>query len=277
MDHTLCLYVEEGESRDKGVNSSENVVAVAVSDAVPSEVVGAWVRSAYDGIIERDLSAGGTENWNSITKQYKIKRQLLGARKQKIRELALDSDGIFLDLVFKLSGDVVALGHKVLLLCNEQFLQCDFGSNVSDKTSEISLSDIDFDTFRQIKAFFYCCDLDLTPQNVFDVLKAALKYHISGLANICEYYVIDHFGDLDCFSALSIARKVKSNMLNDYIMWHMKVQFDNIKDRKEFSELEDETYRTLVKDQWPGEKYHAAVAEWEKSINTAKDEKCVIQ
>jgi hypothetical protein len=49
MDHTLCLYVEEGESRDKTVEKEVELTEVKMAPEVSSEVAMAWVRSAYDG------------------------------------------------------------------------------------------------------------------------------------------------------------------------------------------------------------------------------------
>lgn len=49
MDHTLCLFVEEGEERDKSVSTSKNVDQITVSNLVPNELVPGWIEYIYNG------------------------------------------------------------------------------------------------------------------------------------------------------------------------------------------------------------------------------------
>jgi len=280
MDHTLCLYVEEGESRDRSINRFPDVTSVQVNDSIPSEVVGAWVRSAYDGSIDRDLTSSGQEIWKSLIKQYKITRQIIANRRQKIRELGIDGDGIFSDCTFKIASDHVVPCHKVLLLRNSEFLQCDIGINFSEKSDEIVLSDISFTTFNYLKTFFYACAVYFLPEHVFDVLIISNKYHISGLLNMCECYIRDNLSLFDPFQVLSLALNVKSKHLLEFVKWHMKVNFDEISTQRKFTEIDKEIQAEIYAEQWPGEKYKTVHAEWEKKVagTYKKDEdKCVVQ
>jgi len=284
MDHTLCLYVEEGEERDKTVNASKDVVELTVSDVMPSAVVGAWIRSAYDGVLERNLSAADKDVWTAITAKHKIKRTLLVARKQKIRELALDSDGIFPDMTFKIAGDRVVPGHRILLLSNEEFLKSTPGQGFNSTTKEVAMTDVDIETFKYVKGFFYGCDIDMLPSHVIPVLSVAIKHNINGLKLLCEYRLIQNFADYDIFKLLKSAQACKSKTIVDYTMWYMRVNYESIKNKKEFADLDEETAETITKGQWPGQRYLNLKEEWDKKAAAAaaeaegkKDEKCVVQ
>jgi len=166
MDQTLCLYVEEGEERDKIVVASREVTSVTVSEEWPHEIVSAWIKTIYDGELDRNISSKLQPKWEDFVKRITFQ--------QKLRELDLESDGLFGDVKFLMQGDVAVPGHKVLLQCSEFFGNI-LGNGMSDlsKISEILLQDLDSDRFQILKYFLYGCDIDLLSKNVPPVLVIA--------------------------------------------------------------------------------------------------------
>ena len=125
-DHNLCLYVEEGEEQGK-VDTSSNVTTIKINKKWSPEVISAWLETIYTGKnniyawpstddlgdIVRNIAPNHKSDWEEFIKKYNVKRQPLHQYQQRIKQLALESDGLFGDITFTLGDSTIVTGHKV--------------------------------------------------------------------------------------------------------------------------------------------------------------------
>jgi len=96
-----------------------------------------------EGELPQQLSLEIRPKWDEFVKTYNIKRQMLRAFHQRLRELALESDGLFADVKFLMDGDSAASGHKILFQSNSNFFEAILGNGMAEsELSEIPLRDL---------------------------------------------------------------------------------------------------------------------------------------
>lgn len=61
------------------------------------------------------------------------------------------------------------------------------------------------------------------------------------------------------------------------MIWCMKVQYEDIKDKGWFKKDMDQGLRMQVeRDQWPGQNYHDAIKVWEQKRKKAGGKDCIV-
>lgn len=95
------------------------------------------------------------------------------------------------DVTFCIDNEYVAAHRLILAVRSDVFDTMLYGfTNASNEI--VYISDISMDIFRQVLSYIYTNDIDLSHDNVIEILYAAHKYNLSFLEERCEQFIITH-------------------------------------------------------------------------------------
>eukprot|EP01125_Pyxidicula_operculata_P009526 TRINITY_DN3139_c0_g1_i1.p1 TRINITY_DN3139_c0_g1~~TRINITY_DN3139_c0_g1_i1.p1 ORF type:complete len:819 (-),score=143.43 TRINITY_DN3139_c0_g1_i1:8-2464(-) len=280
MDHTLCLYVEEGEAKGDVVNkSSKNQSSTTTTSTLkmklPKSMVVEYIESIYSGdLIKNDKLA------DIITKEEGAKNAMtLNMYRSKIQGLLIESDCIFPDFHFKLASGEKVPGHKIFFSTEEYFAKLIDGAT----SNEIQIKDdIDYKQFMMIKEFVYTGMIDINDDNVFTLFRISKRLGIKDLYKDCEFWIHNNFDNLDVFSILDIALELESKSVVKLCKWYFYTHAASTSDPA-FAKIDPEIQKDVEENCWPGKQYRLSYERYERDLaefkkkSRHKDENCVLQ
>ena len=83
----------------------------------------------------------------------------------------------------------LVFAHKLLLAFRCPFLHDLVGkinSNIGDGVAEIVIAAVACDIFLLILRYIYCGNITVPPENLKDVMQAAIEFHLPALASACK-------------------------------------------------------------------------------------------
>jgi len=243
-----------------------------------------WIKSIYEGPFHTSKVSNELVAFRKHYSEYSQTNQ--NSFMRRLNELALDSDGVFHDITFKLDNGLVT-GHKVLFQSNSSFFAAILGNGMLESTqTEIALPNIDVTTFGILKSFLYGCVPVLTLTNVVPALTVANQYTLQELESDCCYFIYQNFEDYNVFELLNLALQIKSQVLENYCCWYLKVNFDQYSHKSGFKQLDSSLQEVITTEQWPGPEFRTNFAIWEKKVREYREKKkktanqdknCVVQ
>jgi len=280
QDHSLCLYVEEGEflGKNQVVLPKLNVIGVKINDHISNEIIKTWIELIYTNshsYLEQEQS----DQFKSFCEKYEITSWHTGDRRKIIQALGNEFDdfgGFASDVQFKLSGKVVIPGNKIIFAASREFTNSSFEHGDLEKSNEIELSTVSHSMFKIVKQFIYAINVEkflLSPDNVVDVLSFAKTHKIAGLVLACEEFIISKINYFGPFEVMKKAVLFDCPKLIEYMIWHFQLHYDSLHKTSEFHELATEMQAKISLGQWPGEQYHKELDEFEGKIPKHSNQK----
>eukprot|EP01156_Anaeramoeba_ignava_P017797 Anaeramoba_ignava/a90049_29.p1 GENE.a90049_29~~a90049_29.p1 ORF type:complete len:493 (-),score=164.45 a90049_29:111-1589(-) len=109
-------------------------------------------------------------------------------------------------------------GHKVLLsTASEYWMRMFYGlkwKEVSQKRiAEVVVPDFQAETFIKVMEYVYTREINIDSDSVFDVLRAADKYIILGLVDICVEVLMKNINQDNCFQILEFGKYFSTDQL----------------------------------------------------------------
>jgi len=205
---------------------------------------------------------------------------------------------LFSDITFKVEG-VSIPAHKVLVTCRSSVLGAMFTGNFAEsKSVEVALSDTTSEAFLGLLEYLYTDHTRLEDADTIGILMLGDRYNVPRLITLCELYTSKAVevatsndivkAEIDIIGILLCAQAHNAKQLYDFCLHFVSTNFQLMKKRKEFSQLNGENLSYVEEHQWPPVSYFKELESYEKSIgkgsvsvtsfftNTGVDDKCIV-
>lgn len=78
--------------------------------------------------------------------------------------------------------------HKAILAASSPVFDRMFYGDLKQE-QQVKITDVSFEAFCEFLQFFYIDEIDITPENVFEVFRMVDKYHVQESAKVCEHFL----------------------------------------------------------------------------------------
>jgi len=283
-DHTMCLYVELGTDRGKFIRMSKKVSQIktlTLKSNWSGKLLQTWIKRIYFGLNSTHSSPKIAEEYLAFQKQYEESISSNAVFKQRILNLAVDT-GIFPDIRFQLSDKSVVSCHRAFLLSNIQetlsILRLDKDAILNSTPETVIPLPFTHTEFTALKPFLYAHQVDLTLENVWNMLEISLRMGSRDrLSQLCESFIYVSRNKWGTYEIIKKARLVGSKELEKFGIWDLSVNFAKHREELEYLQLPEDVQLEVETNQWPGVKYNmdnqAFLAQREKD----KPTNCLVQ
>lgn len=122
------------------------------------------------------------------------------------------------DISVKAADEVEIRVHKLILTTRSSVFKTMFDIEMTEKErSEIVIKDFDSQVLDELFKFMYCGKIELNEETIIELLRAAKRYEVADLPEICAKFIIIHFCDVDIWNCLEIAHKFELQELFEFI------------------------------------------------------------
>lgn len=122
------------------------------------------------------------------------------------------------DVTVKACDGVEIRVHKLILTTRSSVIKTMFDIEMAEKErSEIVIKDFDSKVLDELFKFMYCGKIVLNEEIIIELLRAAKRYEVADLPEICAKFIIKNFCDVDIWNCLEIAYKFELQELFEFI------------------------------------------------------------
>ena len=164
------------------------------------------------------MSVAKEENWQTIRPtirercSYLFNNELL-SDVNFVVEMSLDeSDDDCLELGSKKCKMVIP-AHKFVLAIGSPVFFAMFYGELAERSGSINVPDCEYESLLELFRFLYSDEVDLTPDNVMQVLYLAKKYIVPALVAKCTEYLGKHLDGSNVFSVMDCAQSYDEKKL----------------------------------------------------------------
>ncbi|XP_055914343.1 kelch-like protein 5 isoform X2 [Eupeodes corollae] len=150
--------------------------------------------------------------------------------------------GEFCDIVLIAGVDCFKLSaHRMVLSASSGYFRTMFQSNLSDaKAPEVKLEQWDGVTLKTIVDFMYTPTVDITNENVENILRAADFLDISTLVTSCCNFMMSHLYASNCLRIVFFAEQHNYWELLEKALTYTHLNFEQVTKEQEFLEMTGE-------------------------------------
>ena len=105
--------------------------------------------------------------------------------------------------------------HKFVLSIGSPVFEAMFYGEMAETQAFVELPDCEYDSLLELFRYLYSDEVNLSGNNVMQVLYLAKKYMVPSLADKCSKYLRDHLDASNVFNILPMAQKYEEKELND--------------------------------------------------------------
>ena len=142
------------------------------------------------------------------------------------------------DVTFLLDSGEVIFAHKIILTNRSQHFKSMFQVGMKEgELAEIKIPLISFNTFLSFLEYIYSSSVNLTGENVAELLIVSDRFTEEKLKLLCQQYIennIDHQSVSDCFA---LANQVNATHLRKYCLNYILVNHEFIKNLPSYQSL----------------------------------------
>ena len=114
-------------------------------------------------------------------------------------------DGRLCDVILKV-GTMEISTHRAVLAASSPYFRAMFTTNMAEATQDVvTMKDIDPDVLDRIVEFIYTGHLDVTVDNVQDLLAAASLIQLESVQEICCEFLKEHLEPANCLGIRNFA------------------------------------------------------------------------
>ncbi len=164
---------------------------------------------------------------------------------------------------------------KALLWCRSAYFKTLFADN------DVKHIEVDISSSRIEAVLEYVTNGTVLHEDIEDLLQVSAKvsktrhiastlvnlaqWEMSGLTKACEYILVHDIITLkNVFKWCAVASRNNHYNLRDYCIWLMRLNYDAIKDKKEFKELPGGDMGSVEYGAWPGSQYKEMRRKWKE-------------
>jgi len=136
--------------------------------------------------------------------------------------------------------------HKFLLAISSPVFYAMFYGEVAEKKDSIDISDCDYESLLELFHFMYSDEVNLTADNVMQVLYLAKKYLLPSLADKCSEFLRENLDASNVFYVLPDAQKYEEKGLEDHCWEVIDKQADEAVKSDGFVAIEKPVLEALV-------------------------------
>ncbi|KAK2142576.1 hypothetical protein LSH36_938g00001 [Paralvinella palmiformis] len=129
--------------------------------------------------------------------------------------LSLRQNGVFTDVTLK-ADDKEITCHRVVLSAASPYFMAMFTSGLEESCADVvEIGGVDGTTLATIVDYIYSSDVDITPDNVQDLIQACELLHFNGLKMACERYMLQQVAPSNCIGFYKFAKLYSLKFLRD--------------------------------------------------------------
>lgn len=160
----------------------------------------------------------------------------------------LKADDQLLDFVIK-AGDLEIKTHKLVLASNSDYFKAMFSHNSLElERGEVVINDVDPEALGKIVEFFYTYKIDLTDDNVEDILLAASILQVKALEEICVIHAESRINPFNCIGIAALSERCNLPELEKKAFNVCLDQFKLVCQTREFLELDGDYVIRIISD-----------------------------
>lgn len=188
---------------------------------------------------------------------------------RSLKSLYLDSETADVHFVFKPSNDRIP-AHKILLIGASDVFRAMLNGCWSEKTN-ITIIDASMSAFREFLQFFYLIEVELSMENIIEVMNLGQKYAINGCKKACIRFLEYNLTNETVCMTYSLATLYELKELQKMCDIHFVINFSDVLKTSDFLECDEgvlnhiSTLNTLCPE---SEKFHAFMAWLKKACKT---------
>eukprot|EP01130_Rhizamoeba_saxonica_P016412 TRINITY_DN7581_c0_g1_i1.p1 TRINITY_DN7581_c0_g1~~TRINITY_DN7581_c0_g1_i1.p1 ORF type:complete len:678 (+),score=138.23 TRINITY_DN7581_c0_g1_i1:112-2145(+) len=202
-----------------------------------------------------------------------------------------------MDLFFKkkLFSDVILIvekqyiyAHRCFLSPRSEYLDSMIAGHFQNEKNMYILSDTDKTAFLAFLEFLYSAHSPIQENDSCRILEMSNRFCLSRLVTLCELYISKEVeeattdditnADIDVIGLLLFAQHCNALQLAAFCLHFISNNYEPMKKRPEFEELEGENLEYVNEHRWPPLSYMKELEEYEKQIAspTSSKEKCCV-
>lgn len=122
------------------------------------------------------------------------------------------------DVIVKASDGVAIRVHKFVLTTQSPVFRTMFNTNMNEKkNSLVKIEDFTSKVLTELIKFMYCGEAETSADINAELLRAAKRYEITGLYEICENSIIENFDRVDIWPMLEISHTFNMQKLFEFV------------------------------------------------------------
>ena len=137
--------------------------------------------------------------------------------------------------------------HKFVLAISSPVFYAMFYGEIAETASTIELPDCDYESLLELFRYLYSDEVNLTGNNVMQVLYLAKKYLVPSLADKCTEYLRKHLEASNAFSILPQAQKFEDKDLEKRCWKVIELHTEEAVTSDDFVTLERSVVESVVK------------------------------
>ncbi|XP_078348836.1 BTB/POZ domain-containing protein 6-like [Oculina patagonica] len=193
-----------------------------------------------------------SEDMAAVEENWQTKRSTIKSRTAFIFNNELLSDVKF--VVRASNGDseskrmkMVIPAHKFVLAISSPVFFAMFYGQMAETSDSIELPDCEYESLLEMLRYLYSDEVNLSGNNVMQVLYMANKYMVPSLAGKCNEYLRDNLAASNVFCILPHAQKFENKDLEDRCWEVIEEQTEEAVTSDEFVTLERSLVESVVK------------------------------
>lgn len=118
------------------------------------------------------------------------------------------------DARVKASDGAILCVHKLILATRSSVFRTMFDIEMTEKESSfVEIKDFDSKVLFELFSFMYCGEVETNEEINLELLRAAKRYDVGELPQICEKFIIENFNDVDIWFLLGFAHTFELQQL----------------------------------------------------------------
>lgn len=122
------------------------------------------------------------------------------------------------DARVKSSDGAILCVHKLILATRSSVFRTMFDIDMTEReTSCVEIKDFDSKVLFELFRFIYCGEVEINEEINLELLRAAKRYEVSELPQLCEKFIIEHFSGVDIWFLLGVAHTFDLQQLFEFL------------------------------------------------------------
>ncbi len=149
--------------------------------------------------------------------------------------------GDLCDIQLEAEGQTLRCHRNILAASSPYFHSMFIGNFKESKQKKVNLKGVNFDALRTIVKCIYYQKIEITNENVQEVLSMAHLFQMSSIIEICEKYMIENLSIANCFTYKKLFEKFSMLSGDDAVNEYIMEKFVALTKSEDFLELPKET------------------------------------
>ena len=161
---------------------------------------------------------------------------------------SLRKNSVYTDVSLKVEETLIPC-HRAVLAAASQYFHTMFTSGLEESSSDvIEIKSTNAATLRIIIDYIYSSEIDITTENVQNLVQVCDQFQFEGLKAACEWFMIRQVDPSNCIGMYKFAKLYSLTQLEKEARKKMLLSFKDVVDGTEFKELTEQDMVEYVTD-----------------------------